>query len=78
MLRIIDSCMLQFKGGGTHNTSPPSFMSDAIGVYCVKTVKFLTLNFRCPPIFSYWLRHCSLIERLSLVVGDDSHTGVVL
>ena len=47
---------------------------------CDAIFKFVweILNFRCPPFFNSWRRHCFLIEVLTLVVGDDIHTGVVL
>ena len=59
------------KGGGGHN---PQFC-DAI---LVGDGVCQILNFRCTPFLYFWRRHCSLIEILTLVVGDDIHTGVVL
>ena len=52
---------------------PLSYMCEPIGVNLCET-----LNFRCPLFFNSLRRHCFLIEVLTLVVGDDIHTGVVL
>ena len=50
-----------------------SYLCEPIGVnFCEAP------NFRCPRFFNSWRRHCFLIEVLTLVVGDDIHTGVVL
>ena len=61
-------------GGGGHNPHL-HIMCDAI---LVGDGVCQILNFRCPLFFISWRRHCSVIEILKTVVGDDIRTGVVL